>query len=80
VSLRAIALHGIVNGAYKGWVYRRLEDANDGTIDLKLLDDNEAKDMIRIRYMREVSFDRKWDRLALNEKFEVTREIAKHRR
>lgn len=72
VSLGATTLHGIVKGVHEAWIYRRLEDAHDGTIDIKLTEDaDQTRDMIRIRTMREVGFDRKWHQLTETENLEI---------
>ena len=69
----ARTIHGIVNGVHEGWVYRRLEDSHDGVIDVKLEDGGENTiDLIRVRSMREVNFDRKWHQLKIGDNFEIT--------
>jgi len=50
-----------------------LEDAADGVIDFKIEDIGEkTRDVLRIRSMRNVSFDREWHRLKIGENFEVS--------
>ena len=66
---------GVIRGIHSEWVYRQLEDAADGVIDFKIEDiDDETRDLLRIRSMRNVSFDRKWHQLKVGENFEITLE------
>ena len=72
-KLGATTIRGIVKGVHEEWVYRRLEDSHDGIIDMKLEDaGKETLDMIRIRGMREVNFDRKWHQLKVDRTFTVS--------
>ena len=72
-KLGATTIRGIVKGVHEEWVYRRLEDSHDGIIDIKLEDvGKETVDMIRIRGMREVNFDRNWHRLKIDRALVVT--------
>jgi hypothetical protein len=70
IGLGATTLHGIVNGVHESWVYRRLEDVHDGIVDVRVGDD--GKELVRIRNMREVGFDRKWRELTIGPNFEVS--------
>ncbi len=64
---------GVIRGVHGDWVYRQLEDAADGVIDFKIEDiGEETRDVLRIRSMRNVGFDRRWHRLKIGENFEVT--------
>ena len=66
---------GVIRGLHSDWVYRQLEDAADGVIDFKIEETGEeARDVIRIRNMRDVTFDRRWRRLKTGENLEVTLE------
>jgi len=70
IGLGATTLHGIVNGVHESWVYKRLEDAHDGIVDVRV--GNDGKDLIRVRSMREVGFDRKWHELTISPNLEVS--------
>jgi hypothetical protein len=73
VSLQTTTIYGIANGIHEAWAYRRLEDAHDGVIDIKLIEDSDqTRDMLRVRSMREVGFDRKWRQLTIGPNFEIT--------
>ena len=64
---------GVIRGVHSDAVYRQLEDAADGVIDFKIEDIGEkTRDVLRIRSMRNVSFDREWHRLKIGENFEVS--------
>lgn len=66
-------LRGVVEGVHSGWVYKQLESAHDGIIDFKLEGEGaKLNDVMRIRSMRNVHFDREWHRLKLGENFEVS--------
>jgi KaiC/GvpD/RAD55 family RecA-like ATPase len=63
---------GVIRGIHSDWVYRQLEDAADGVIDFKIEEiDEETRDALRIRSMRNVAFARRWHRLKIGEKLEV---------
>jgi KaiC/GvpD/RAD55 family RecA-like ATPase len=66
---------GIIRDLHSDSVYKQLEDANDGIIDLRLDETGEVvKNLIRIRKMQNVSFDSRWHALKIGENFEVTLE------
>lgn len=66
---------GLVRGVHSESVYRQLEDAADGVIDFKVEEmGEETSDVLRIRSMRNVAFDRKWHRLKIGENLEVSLE------
>ena len=63
---------GVIRGVHNDWVYRQLEEAADGVIDFKIEEiGEETRDVVRIRSMRNVAFDRRWHRLKIGENFEV---------
>lgn len=65
----------IGGGAHSVWAYKHLEAAVDGIVDFKIDESGqEARDLMRIRNMRNVGFDRKWHALRILENFEVTLE------
>ena len=69
---KATLIDPIVRGLRSEWVYRALEAGADGIIDLKLEESGEEiQNLIRIRNMRNVGFDRKWHSLKTGENFEV---------
>jgi KaiC/GvpD/RAD55 family RecA-like ATPase len=66
---------GIIKGVHSEWVYKNLEAAVDGVIDLKLDETSqEARSMMRIRSMRNAGFDAHWFPLRISETSEVSLE------
>ena len=66
---------GVIRGIHSDWVYKQLEDAADGVIDLKIQEiGEETRDALRIRSMRNMSFDRRWHHLKIGENLEVSLE------
>jgi KaiC/GvpD/RAD55 family RecA-like ATPase len=63
---------GIVRGVHSDWVYKTIEAAADGIVDLKLDETSgERVNMISIRTMRNVGFDPGWHRLKVDQNFRV---------
>ena len=66
---------GVIRGLHSEWVYKNLEAAVDGVIDIKLDDTaEEARSMMRIRSMRNVVFDARWHPLKTAETSDVSLE------
>ena len=66
---------GIIKGIHSEWVYKNLEAAVDGVIDIKLDETaEEARSMMRIRSMRNMAFDARWHSLKIAETGEVSLE------
>jgi KaiC/GvpD/RAD55 family RecA-like ATPase len=66
---------GLMKGMHGGWVYNRLEAAADGIVDFKLEEEGKStRDLVRIRSMRNVHFDREWHELKIEDNFEVALE------
>lgn len=73
--LKATQVYGVMAGVCSDWAYRRLEGACDGVVEFKLDESSgKARDLVRIRTMRNVHFDREWHELKIGENFEVTLE------
>jgi KaiC/GvpD/RAD55 family RecA-like ATPase len=72
---KSIGIWGVLRGVHSDWVYKQLEATPDAVIDFKLEETSEdAKDLIRIRSMRNIHFDRKWHSLKMNDNFEIALE------
>ena len=70
---KMIGVTGILRGALSDWALKRLEGAADGIIDIKVDEaGNVAEDLIRVRNMRGVAFNREWHHLNRSQNFEVT--------
>lgn len=62
----------VMKAIHSEWVYRRLESAMDGVIDVKLDDTTDpARNLIRIRVMRNVGYDGRWHSLRVARNSEV---------
>lgn len=72
---KSTGIGGIIRGIHSEWAYKSLEAASDGVIEVKHDETTgEAKNLIRIRSMRNVGFDSRWHELKIGENFEVTLE------
>ncbi len=70
---KSTAISAIMRGVHSDWVYRMLEGAADGVVDLKLDEAaEEASNLVRVRTMRTVGFDGRWHRLSIGRTFKVT--------
>ncbi len=70
---KEISIRGIIRGVHSDWVYKRLEASADGIIDFHLNERNKATvELMRIRSMRNVAYDKEWHQLKVGENFEVT--------
>jgi len=66
---------GVIRGIHSDWVYKNLEAACDGVVDIKLDETTEeARSLMRIRSMRNVGFDSRWHPLRMDENSRVTLE------
>jgi len=73
--MQSTGIGGVIGGVHSDWVYKQLEAAYDGVIDFKLEEEGRStRDLMRIRNMRSVHFDREWHELKIGENFEVTLE------
>ena len=71
-SRQITQLIGFIGGIHSNWAYKQLEAAVDGIIDFAVEEkDGTTRDIMRIRSMRKVGFDRKWHELSVRENFEV---------
>jgi len=69
------AIAGNIKGIHSTWAYEQLEAAADGIIDFKIEEEGKTtRDLMRIRALRNVGYDREWHELKIGENFEVTLE------
>ena len=67
------SIDGILRGVHSEWAYNQLEAACDGVIDFRLEEEGKTiRDLIRIRSMHDVFYDKNWHELKIGENFEVT--------
>lgn len=72
---KATLIIPIVRGLHSDWIYKSLESSADGIIDFKLDETQDpARNLIRIRNMRNVPFDGTWHRLKVAENLAVSLE------
>jgi KaiC/GvpD/RAD55 family RecA-like ATPase len=70
---KSTLVFGIMKGVHSEWALRQLEGSADGILDFKLDDVNgKFRDVIQIRTMRNVHFNRQPVELKMGENFEVT--------
>ncbi len=65
-------IHSLAQGVCSEYIYRNMETSADGIVEFKLEGSEEARDLVRIKSMRNVGFDRRWHPLKIDDKFEVT--------
>ena len=74
-STKSTTIFGAVKGVFSDFLYKSLEGSVDGIIDFKLEEEgNTSRDLMRVRSLRNVHFDRGWHELKIQENFEVTLE------
>jgi KaiC/GvpD/RAD55 family RecA-like ATPase len=72
-SNESVLIRGIMKGVHSEWAYKQHEGSHDGIIDFKLEEEGTTtSDFIRVRTMRDVSFDREWHELKIGDNFEIT--------
>lgn len=71
---KSTLIFGIMKGVHSEWAYKQLEGSADIIIDFKLDTLDRARDVVQIRTMRNVHFDRELHELKVGENFEVTLE------
>jgi KaiC/GvpD/RAD55 family RecA-like ATPase len=70
---KSTLIFGIMKGVHSEWAYRQLEGAVEGIVDFKLEEvEKTTRDMMRIRSMRNLSYDREWHELRVGRNFDVT--------
>ena len=70
-----VMIRGLMDGVHSSWVYKQLESAHDGVIDVKFDETRDPpRNRIRIRTMRNVPFDGSWHQLSISDNLEVTLE------
>ena len=71
--MQSTGIGGVIRGIHSDWVYKQLEAAYDGVIDFKVEEEGKTtRDLMRIRGLRNVGYDRDWHELKIGENFEVT--------
>ncbi len=69
---KSTLIFGLTMGVHSEWAYKTQESAVDGIIDFRLDDTvDPARNVIRIRRLREIAFDGHWHNLKLTDNFQV---------
>jgi KaiC/GvpD/RAD55 family RecA-like ATPase len=70
---KSTTIAGIITGLHPDSVYKQLEAAADGVIDMKLDDASDPpRNLIRVRSMRNLRFDGRWREIAYGKNFEIS--------
>lgn len=60
-------------GVHSPWAYKQLEAGHDGIIDFRLDDsEEEVRNLVRIRNLRNAPFDSKWHTVKLSSAFDIS--------
>jgi len=69
------SIDGLLRGVHTEGAYRQLEAAYDGIVDFRIEEKGIAtRNLVRIRTMRDVGYDREWHEVNIGVNFEVTLE------
>ncbi len=70
---QSTTIDGILKGAHSTWAYTQLESAYDAIIDFKLEEEGRTtRDLMRIRSMRDVLYNREWHELTIDRNLQVS--------
>jgi KaiC/GvpD/RAD55 family RecA-like ATPase len=70
---RSITMQGFVRGIHSDKLYKHMEDASDGVIDIKVVErDEETKNLMRVRGLKGQPHDTRWHEIAIKSSGEVT--------
>jgi len=63
---RSITLQGFVRGVHSDWLYKRMEGASDGVIDIRVMErGDEAKNLLRVRSLKGQPHDSRWHEIEI---------------
>jgi KaiC/GvpD/RAD55 family RecA-like ATPase len=69
---KGITLQGFVRGIHSEWLYKRMENACDGVIDIRVMErGDEAKNLFRIRSLKGQPHDSRWHEIEIKPSGEV---------
>jgi KaiC/GvpD/RAD55 family RecA-like ATPase len=59
-----ITLQGLMRGVHSDWLYKRMENASDGIIDLRVIErEDEVDNLLRVRNLRGQPHDSRWHKI-----------------
>jgi len=63
---KSITIQGVVRGIHSDWLYKRMESASDGIIDLRVMErEEETKNLVRVRSLKGQLHDSHWHEIAI---------------
>ncbi len=72
-STRDIELHGLVRGVHSESLYRRMESASDGLVDIRVMErGDEVKNLFRVRSLKGQPHDTRWHEIQVKSNGEAT--------
>lgn len=70
---KSITIQGFVRGIHTDQLYKLMENASDGVIDIKVVErDEETKNLLRIRGLKGQPHDTRWHEIAIKQNGEAT--------
>ena len=70
---RRVTLQGFIRGIHSDWLYKRMEAASDGVIDIRLMErEEEAKNFLRVRSLKGQPHDSRWHEIKMKSNGEAT--------
>ncbi|OFX17719.1 hypothetical protein A3K71_05620 [archaeon RBG_16_50_20] len=63
---KSITLQGFVRGIHSDWLYKRMESASDGVIDIRVMErGEETKNLLRVRSLKGQPHDSRWHEIEI---------------
>ena len=70
---KGVTIQGLVRGLHSDWLYKRMESASDGIIDIRVMErGEEAKNLLRLRTLKGQPHDTRWHELQIKSNGEAT--------
>ncbi len=68
-----VTLQGFIRGIHSEWLYKRMEAASDGVIDVRVMErEEEAKNFLRVRSLKGQPHDSRWHEIKIKSNGEAT--------
>ena len=70
---RRVTLQGFIRGIHSEWLYKRMEAASDGVLDIRVMErEEEAKNLLRVRSLKGQPHDSRWHEIKIKSNGEAT--------
>lgn len=70
---KSITLQGVVRGIHSDWLYKRMESASDGVIDIRVMErGEETSNFLRVRSLKGQPHDSRWHQIEIMPNGEAT--------